>query len=893
MNQPMLHRGFGLIFIAFLSFLLLACGGGGNNNGPGHDPDPGDGSQWVLSASVCEKLVPVSFSGIPTDPVALNGWPGSGPADLIVAKVRSSTSEDWTVTLVRDFPDQPTSVLVPLHPNGSPEGGAVTLTFGQVDANEEEFWCEQAHDFHIDPLPFVNTTTDAAATLRALRDLGETVAARYGQTLSSVRGMSPEQLPEHLYPLYFSAHLLGDASDALEAQLDDLPPDDRELLDRLLTHINFKQYLGSSDSELRVLGGFIDPQDLLQNSQDPAQNRAMLMAFGGGACSSVGVSSLSPMMSMSGWSADALSGTSGKTMDAMATAAGVIGLIPHPAAQGVSRVGGAMLFTVQTMLEGMSKLLPSDFTEADFRHIPHFFEEDSEDSGRWHSFEAQAASEGWRLDQAILEGVLVGVGTAGAKWGKWMESVVGRWDGLANEFAQNLVDMVILDGATGLVDATGETKTSFVEVAPRCWVADDFSDKKWTEVDFIASIQENPDDLHFGYKPLEAADGSIVVRPAPSHFGGATFEVSKAVEVGPIQIIISPPLKMVEPGEIVDFTVTVDNALDTRVLIRDGLGWQLEPDMDGDGSATFRYSVPDDRSELPLRITATSLSQGGLRGLPDAPERTGSGLLQDEDIVLFVSPNHACLEPGESIDFKTATLLGADAGPVAWSAVGGTITPSGRFTAGNTGSATITATLLDRDNIRALARVNIMDDCDACRWRASVGGITYGGAQINITPFPREEAVQLIQMGGPEKEGGYQDLDDLHYLIASQLQLKQPLQPGSQSVPSLFHATVFPGPLSGWSAPAKLIESGNPKPILDIPTPEFKIIRNELIQRQGGQMALIEGRVSGTMASVELPLPEGRRPDTRLAGASIEFVGTFHISEMSSGLMMTCNASDW
>src|SRR5690625_2612971 len=260
MIHVILRRGLGLILIAFLCLFLISCGGdsgSSNNTGSSSDSDSGDKSQWVLSASVCEGLAPAAPRGLPTDAVTLAGWPENDPAELIVAKARSSEGDgDWTVTMVRDFPEHPASVLIPLHPNASPEGGNITLTFGQIDADGKEYWCRQEHDFYIEPLPPVDTTADAAATLLALRELGETVAGRYSQTLGTVREMSPEQLPEHLYPLYFSAHLLGNASDALAAQLAALPYEHRHLLDRLFTHIGFTQYLDSSNTEFGNLESF-------------------------------------------------------------------------------------------------------------------------------------------------------------------------------------------------------------------------------------------------------------------------------------------------------------------------------------------------------------------------------------------------------------------------------------------------------------------------------------------------------------------------------------------------------------------------------------------------------------------------------------------------------------
>lgn len=888
MSHSIVKRSLTLIFIAFLSALLLACGGSSSSDPkPENDDKQGSdgGSQWVLSEAICEGLVPIAAQGLPTDAVALKGLPENKPTELIIAKVRSvEHDDDWTVTMVRSFPDHPTSMIVPLHPSASPEGGAVTLTFGQIDANDNEFWCQQEHDFHIEPLPAIDTSADAAATLQSLRSLGDAVAARYGETLDTVRDMPPKNLPEHLYPLYLSAHLLGDADDALEGQLDTLPPEHRELLDRLLTHINLKQHLGSSTTELSALGGFIDALDLTRST-------TMLRAAGGGACTNIGVNSLSPMMSISGWSADALTGTSGKAMDAMSTAAGVIGLIPHPAAQGVSRVGGAMLFAVQTMLEGMSKLLPGSFTEADFEYSHPFFEEDSEESGHWDSFHAQAASEGWQLDQTILQGLLTGVGTAGADWSKWMDRVVGRWDGLAREFAQNLIDTVILESSSALVDTTDDSKASLLEIDSRCWLANDFdSSSSWTEVDFQLSIQEAAANPHFGYEPKEAAAGSLTVRPAPGRFGGATLNVIKSVEVGAIQISISPPLKIVEPGEIVEFTVTVHNAKDTRILITDGLGLQLEPNMDSDGTASFTYLVPD-RNDLPLSLKATSLSKGGIRGLADAPERFGNSMLQEEDVILFVSPTYACLEPGESMDFSAVAFLGVDPGPVEWSATGGSITPSGRFTAGNIGSATVTATLTDGRDRRATGRIDIMNDCDACRWRASVGGMTFSGPQINISPGPGN--TQTISLAGPDDENfdGFDGLDGFDDLYFTNIVLEQRLEPGVLSTPGLFAASIAPGPLSAWSAPYKLI--GQQGTLIDIPKPSWEITRNQSGQDQyGQQQALIEGRLSGTMISVETPLPTNRMPKTAESNATIDFVGTFHVSEIGDDTLLICNASN-
>lgn len=153
---------------------------------------------------------------------------------------------------------------------------------------------------------------------------------------------------------------------------------------------------------------------------------------------------------------------------------------------------------------------------------------------------------------------------------------------------------------------------------------------------------------------------------------------------------------------------------------------------------------------------------------------------------------------------------------------------------------------------------------------------------MSISPSTNPLYEQIILLTGP----------DSAEFTGATIQLDHSLALGSLNAPSVHQATIAPGPLSAWSAPYTLLDTDNITKLIEIPKPPLEIIRNEPGQDIYGQdQILIEGRLSGRMISVQSPLPQdGRMPATVEGNATLDFVGTFHISEISGGLMMTCSA---
>ncbi len=108
-------------------------------------------------------------------------------------------------------------------------------------------------------------------------------------------------------------------------------------------------------------------------------------------------------------------------------------------------------------------------------------------------------------------------------------------------------------------------------------------------------------------------------------------------------------------------------------------------------------------------LTGTFTVRAASREKPSVADSARVGVWEsgDELVALVVAPDSAVIEEGESVNFQAALRMarGALTGSAAvnWSASGGEMSPSGRFTAAEAGEYVISA--LSVNNLRASARV--------------------------------------------------------------------------------------------------------------------------------------------------------------------------------------------
>ncbi|MEX2367455.1 MAG: hypothetical protein WD601_12685 [Pseudohongiellaceae bacterium] len=205
---------------------------------------------------------------------------------------------------------------------------------------------------------------------------------------------------------------------------------------------------------------------------------------------------------------------------------------------------------------------------------------------------------------------------------------------------------------------------------------------------------------------------------------------SSEVSAETIKINASPGvIRIEEPGEQIEFTVTVSNAVDFS--LDDSELYDLDPSLgsvagvtsgQNTGIYTYRYTAPEE--ELPERffVTLTAESQLGVRGrTPNPAERFTTLAFTAKQPRLMIEPGGSCLEVGSQQSFTAIDPDNGDPLPADWSVSGpANLVSDGVVEAVGEGTVMVTATHPDdpdrNDRIQFIA-----GDC-TCWWSGRVGG---------------------------------------------------------------------------------------------------------------------------------------------------------------------------
>ncbi|WP_394168203.1 hypothetical protein [Saccharospirillum alexandrii] len=205
---------------------------------------------------------------------------------------------------------------------------------------------------------------------------------------------------------------------------------------------------------------------------------------------------------------------------------------------------------------------------------------------------------------------------------------------------------------------------------------------------------------------------------------------SSEISAETIEVTASPGLvRIEEPGEEIEFTVTVSNAVDYS--LDDSELYDLDPSFgsvagvisgQNTGVYTYRYTAPE--GELPERffVTLTAESRLGVRGrTPNPAERFTTLAFTADQPRLLIEPGGACLEVGSQQAFTAIDPDNGDPLPADWS-VSGPATLVGPGVVAATGEGTITVTATHPDDPDRTDQIQfIAGDC-TCWWSGRVEG---------------------------------------------------------------------------------------------------------------------------------------------------------------------------
>lgn len=683
--MPTLRRNAAIL----LSFLLAsaACGQGG---------DGGD----APATDACAALRLEAAEARPLQRVRVEGIPASF-GELLAAVVTSPEGVESVALVAREEGSDAIWLQAPIHPEARLEGGEVSLRLIDADGRG----CP-ALPFQI--LPLAEAPGTAAAVKERVAAHLDGIAAFFGTTIGALGALDVAEVPEHLLPLYLAQDALAGAGNpnSLQALLEGTAPvleggsSELSLIDALLAEIGLVEAL---DESLDRLAEVPLPE------APPVQAAGV---YGSAPWGPTTASQLHAEMEMARWG-DIFSGDGplGDGVRKTAGGVGLLGVLPHPATRTGVMVAGTSAFAFTKGAEAVANLLPSRFVSIDFELSPEALLEDDDASGRWERVEVVAASKGWKLDQTILESLLQ------------LTQVKGGYDAWLNRFdapagmLEALGSHLLTETVNGTISTHGNDAGIFT-IPPRETGPIDITEEPYSSATVHFALQQEG---RQGYRLDPSWEGElrgeVEVGTTRGMYGRNHIYARKDVAIHPVRIDIDPSSVVVEPGEIVRFTVTV-HAKDTRVSVHADAGFiahQPQPD----GTHLVIYEAPAEEADLPDVLTVTSESTGGF--LANQARRPRSvAFIRSQRPAVEIEPRGACVKFGEKETF-TARVDGLDDPRVTWAVDHGTVTQAGVYTApSEPGSATLTATSVADPTVSDSITIGV-GPCN-CVWSLDVGG---------------------------------------------------------------------------------------------------------------------------------------------------------------------------
>lgn len=699
----------------------------------------------TLGSLACSSLSLDRTSAVPLDTLTFTGVPGD-LGDILSADVRPAGNDTLVIPnyVWRDSADATVAhMFAPIHPAGGIAGGDV-----EIVVNDFQQACPDL-DFTVEAIPAHPGSLEEIADATA--DLVDATARFYGTTAAELETADPDTVPVQLLPLMYAQLGLNhpDNPNTLMALLGGTAPaldgagaPDLELPDALLGYYGVPDSIRAAADAATVLA---DSANAIRAANpaaggvgpDAVPAGAAAVPTAANAFASPGAAMLDIMMRTAWRAGIAMADDPGTIRDpkgywTLFTATlGAGSLIPGYG-EGFAAVGlGA--FVYQTAVDASANLLPSHFTNMDVDLNPAVMEEDRE-SGAWSNARVYAESNTWNAGKAALEAMFQVITSGAAKAGgfrAWFDeaaeaaeaagkSLTAAQQAINNNFSDFFLNKILETVLTAAGDAAGQG-----EIGPLTYGPTDISEKEYSDSRILDAGNAAVTLVsHWDYEPVKLGTATLEVTSEPNRFGFNFIKIEKGIEVAQMEVTVTPSETTVTPGDPVEFTAEVSNAVDPSVEWQASSGSFTGMSSLSDGRSQATLETPTNEDDYPVTVRAVSTSSTGLRKDAATPR-------EDEAVVyrkhLEVSPDPGCVKYGDTVTF-TATMPGVDASvDVTWSVDGaGSIDASGVYTApSGDGTATITAALKDDPTVKGSVSVTVREQCD-CWWTASVNG-TYGG----------------------------------------------------------------------------------------------------------------------------------------------------------------------
>ncbi|MBA6411771.1 hypothetical protein H2508_01440 [Parahaliea sp. F7430] len=715
------------------------------------------------AALTCDDVMLDRTSGRPTHTIDFSSIP-SDFGQIPAFKVIDPESGDSRIIPVDGRAGEyGASFVVPVHPNNSAEGGAVTLTLIDGDGAS----CAPMA-FVIEPLP------EAPGAFNAFVDL---LDRAYDDTKRQIVEPNSQGSDSSFNPLMEIAEdrLRGSNNEnSLEkiaagtaAISPDLTPSAQRVMDGLIRESRILDGLEDYVQKLEQIPS-VAPSELDQLKAPPAPDASAAAThdFCQGAMYRPSGAGLSAMM------ISQAEGAAVRADQALYLAAGgglaktvaVLSTIPTAGAVNPVTVSATAISlgisVLEIVREAREKLLPSELTELTFNHNKQFYLEDDQDlTGYWDDVMVTARSQGMSFDTAILNLVFKkAIGGAGTRFlGKYAgDKVIKRTITYQSGLAAGVTTQKVMN-------KYGDSR-GFLHVPACDFGPADITDElyHYAEVVPVGRVLSVVSDKAFIIE--ETGQGNLVVSAEHEAFGGRSTSAQGPIEVTPIELSISPARVNGDPGYTSTFTVTVDNANDTSVafsIVPQG-GHQFFHEKTGPNTYEVTVVTSENASDFPATLRATSTSKTGLRKAVSAPAREATARLSSGGDVT-VAPWSTCVEWGETAQFS-ATVTGYENKAVTWSATGGTVNSTGLFTAPKQdGNISIEAVSVVDSRAKGNALITVAESCQcwaavSLPWHDVIATTTQSAIEFGSKMFDRQNELQAITLDFKDKKSILNDL---------------------------------------------------------------------------------------------------------------------------------------
>jgi hypothetical protein len=711
-----------------MAIIAYACAAG--PTGPDADA--------LYEVVACPLMQPVTQSAPPLEDVALGQVPEtfSPPMLALVETDDAAVSGHAAVRLEAGE----ATLVAPIHPSGSPDGGQATVWITDGTLSCEPF------DFAVEALtPAPGLLADIAGHMQAIVDAQ---AAALDATRADLIDTPLDEQPAPLLPIAVLQAFLDhpDNDNSLVALANGTAPiasDARlDLLEPLLALTGLEPAL--AEVALPGAGAAGAPGVA-------ASTAAATTAIGAAFCEPETIGDdaglLDACMDAAREAQFELGGASGQVLQDMAEFFTYAGMVP--ALDAAASIAGFITWLALNDKLRTAALLPSTLTSMTMEVGPVEFLEDEAATGSWSNARVTATNIGWDFGKEFLEGLIAAAGAAGV------------FDKAQITAPVNGTLLAIATGP-GVAQLIGDGTLESFQIPPETFGPVDVSSEDWS-IARIATGDAVALTSHTQYEPRNAGTATLSVRTRDGEFGGQQESFEETITVGTIQVTISPDDVTLGPGLSQLFTVTVVNSADPEMVEIDdpsGLQGSADIEYEGAGTHTVFYTAPqtpDPNGSVDL-LTVRHTAETGARGFsPD--ERLDIATIRFLTGLRITTPA-TCLEPGGD-PLQIEVEVDGDPG-LTWTASAGTISNTGLFTPPSQAQlVTITVALADHPEIEDSIQLQV-GGC-TCSATLNVGGRLPLLDLLSFQLNAELDAVESVHMITADVDAAVSGLVDLRF----------------------------------------------------------------------------------------------------------------------------------